>query len=304
MVIFTGAGRRRGGVPYPFPAAAPYNVPVWIQTPTPDGTGAAIHPSVIDMGTAWNGYRYWMANTPYWAENYGIENPIILGSNDGFHWEVPPGVTNPVYGPIGSSYCSDTDIAHDPATDSLVLTYRIVYNINSRERIMQAVSADGSTWPEASTETIAPTDTPNALSPSLVRVSASEWRMYACYGSTAGTGVAYWTSTTPTGPWAFAQTCTGVGTTTWHITVRYEGGVYYALGRDLVTMTSADGVAWTRWSGVPLDSPTWEGSFYRHTFTFRDEQTVDLWYTSLTAAHWWRSGYTRVPRSLWPTPPQ
>jgi hypothetical protein len=42
-------------------ASAPLTIPTY------DASGQAIHPDVIDFGSGntWNGYRYWMAMTPY-----------------------------------------------------------------------------------------------------------------------------------------------------------------------------------------------------------------------------------------------
>jgi len=57
------------------------------------GENETIHPSVINLGTQWNGYQYFMANTPM-PQFY--ENPSIWASNDGFNWTVPTGVTNPI----------------------------------------------------------------------------------------------------------------------------------------------------------------------------------------------------------------
>ena len=46
--------------------------------------------------TPWNGYRFWMAMTPYPYNNDGLEDPSILVSNDAQTWIVPEGLTNPL----------------------------------------------------------------------------------------------------------------------------------------------------------------------------------------------------------------
>lgn len=52
-------------------------------TPTYDGSNQAVHPSVVYIKDGFNGYKYWMALTPYPYSNDDFENPQILVSNDG-----------------------------------------------------------------------------------------------------------------------------------------------------------------------------------------------------------------------------
>jgi hypothetical protein len=49
-----------------------------VSTPTYEGSGEAVHPSVIDFKTEynlseWNGFRYWMACTPYPNGNFHMK---------------------------------------------------------------------------------------------------------------------------------------------------------------------------------------------------------------------------------------
>ena len=71
------------------------STPTVLTTPTYDGSGQCVHPSVrylIDFGP----YDYYMAMTPYPGMNDAYENPSLLGSSDGLAWEVPSGITNPL----------------------------------------------------------------------------------------------------------------------------------------------------------------------------------------------------------------
>lgn len=54
-----------------------------LVTPTYDGSNQAVHPSVLYIKEGFNGYKYWMALTPYPYGNDDYENPQILVSNDG-----------------------------------------------------------------------------------------------------------------------------------------------------------------------------------------------------------------------------
>ena len=88
-----------------------------LQIETPDGTNQPYHPSVLFISQKWNGYRYWMAETPYPLGNNGDwnglkpyrarwENPCIHVSNDGINWQTPPKGSNPI------DDLSDADIEH------------------------------------------------------------------------------------------------------------------------------------------------------------------------------------------------
>lgn len=67
---------------------------------TIEGTGQAYHPSVLFFDEPWNGYRYWMAETPYpigtppYRDRW--ECPSIHVSQDGIHWTIPQGLDNPI----------------------------------------------------------------------------------------------------------------------------------------------------------------------------------------------------------------
>ena len=88
----TASARTASARIYPTPTSGTACV-----TPTPDGTGYIIHPSVVDMGPQeWNGFRWWRLDTPYANQSGAEENPCIYGSNDRINWEVPAGLTNPI----------------------------------------------------------------------------------------------------------------------------------------------------------------------------------------------------------------
>lgn len=79
---------------------------------TYEGSGQTCHPSVINIGYKWNGYQYWMANTPYPGGAQMYENPSLWASNDGVNWKIPENVVNPIIpkpdGP--SSFNADPDL--------------------------------------------------------------------------------------------------------------------------------------------------------------------------------------------------
>ncbi len=77
------------------------NAPTFQYTPTYDGSGQVVHPSVIDFWfefglPSWGGYRFWMGITPYPDGDNVYENPSLLVSQDGLLWVFPPGIKNPL----------------------------------------------------------------------------------------------------------------------------------------------------------------------------------------------------------------
>src|SRR5438552_9192690 len=87
----TGASAQDAGV---LPnAVAPLTIP------TPDGSGQVTEPSIVQFSPPWRGFTYWMVVAPYPHSDAEDENPSIFVSDDGRHWSLPPGGTNPIQKP-------------------------------------------------------------------------------------------------------------------------------------------------------------------------------------------------------------
>jgi len=83
------------------------------RIPTYDGSGQAVHPSVLYIPGGFAGYTYWMAMTPYpWGQS-GYENPSIVASNDGITWIVPTGITNPIEPKPKTGHNYDPELVYD-----------------------------------------------------------------------------------------------------------------------------------------------------------------------------------------------
>ena len=80
------------------------------------------HPDVVVRDEAWNGYRYWAIYTPNVTRTSIYENPSIVASNDGVHWEVPNGLTNPIDPqPSSTRYHNcDADMIYNPEMDAMM----------------------------------------------------------------------------------------------------------------------------------------------------------------------------------------
>lgn len=122
--------------------------PVRLTIPTYDGSGQAVHTSVVHISgvkgfaNGWHGYKFWMAFTPYPHGDASYENPSIVASNDGVTWEVPPGLVNPVVPAPPVSNNSDPHLEYDYQNDQLVLFWQT----NGDGRWHRKDSKDGATW--------------------------------------------------------------------------------------------------------------------------------------------------------------
>ena len=124
-------------------------VNLFIETPF-DGGNQPYHPSVLKFDNAWNGYKYWMAYTPYPYGDDSAENPCIVASNDLLYWEEPKGLTNPIDTPseaisLNISYWSDNELVYNETTNKLECWYRGLTNSNSSVWVRKT-SSNGVTW--------------------------------------------------------------------------------------------------------------------------------------------------------------
>lgn len=85
-----------------------------------------VHPSCQFFPRGWNGWRYWMAFTPYPNANSDYENPSIAVSNDGEEWVLPLGLTNPLVGKPAVGYNADTHLAMSPDGGTMYPMQRFV----------------------------------------------------------------------------------------------------------------------------------------------------------------------------------
>lgn len=283
-------------LPVAVPSVAPYNAVAPSVIPTPDGSGSTIHPSAVDMGQRWNGYRYWMANTPYPGQDEKEENPCIWGSNDANTWEVPQGAVNPLYpAPAGEgSHWADTDLLYDPDQKCLVLVFN-----DGGGTCYVVTSPDGVQWPALASAVTIPQSvipgSPLLLSPSLVRIDAYLWRMYFAVG-----GGAFIEAPSPLGPWGNPTTCTGLSGWHHHVILDRDAGEYRAISSGGTAYRSANGIAWQTLGGVLPNRPGWEagGTLYRACMRPYNADSYHVWYGVMIDPDPF-TGYTRIPKSLW-----
>lgn len=294
-------------------------------TPTSDASGEAMHPSVIDFqlmhGVAsWNGYRYWMAMTPYPNGDDTEENPEILASTDGAAWEVPSGLTNPIDAWPGSGlHNADTCLAYD-GSSTLYCFY--LDTASPGYRVLARSSTDGTTWGSETEVLTSATET--LLCPYVVK-SGSTWHMWTVDTTTSPNTVTHRTSSSPTSGWssATAGTLSSVpgGYELWHLSVLLDpdDGTWHAFmcltsggssgPFDLALGRSSDGEEWNV-SEIVLPNGTganrWDSIFlYQTCGVILDDDTYGVWYSAKVGAATgatgtWRTGYGELSR--WEAP--
>lgn len=291
MLLTVSAAARRRQPPYPLPASG-----TGLSTPTYDGSGVTIHPSVVDMqadaGAPLGGYRWWMANTPYPNQDVTLENPSIWGSNDRINWTVPDGLTNPIdpY-PGGGRINSDTELVWDPENEVLVCYWR-EYGMSAALKYYAATSPDGVTWTMQGSRLAIASGTAENLSPTIYRKASGDWRLWV-YHNGGGAPVMY-TATAALGPWTItsgtpSQTGSSGG---YHgDIIRYEGAwisVHSFNSKMYAAVSTDDGDTWI--GGAMMTDIS---GVYRPTFAPSTEAGyLDVWASSA-------SRYYRLPDSRW-----
>lgn len=254
-----------------------------LTIPTYDESGEAVHPDVVDFGAGvtWNGYRYWMAMTPYPGSDGSYENPSIIASNNGDTWVVPDGIINPIVAAPGDGYAnSDTDMHYNSAEDRLYCIFR-KYKVGS-EILYYTSSADGVTW-SAPVEMLTSSATAELTSPAIV-LAGGEYQMWV----SNQTQLIYRTAPALTGPWSSPTVCTlhvsyGTPPVVYHHDVIKHGDVYYGIfstASHEYFATSRDGIEWQIDRNITLAGQIgeWYQYVYRGTIAYNGT-AFDHWYS-------------------------
>ena len=283
-----------------------------VPSPYSDGTTEAwsdyqnTHPSVVQFDTAWNGYRYWMAYTPYPHQNASREDPCVAVSNDGIRWEVPTSITNPLdIKGGGSSYNSDTHIFYREDLDQLEIWYRFVKTGNGGEVIKRVVVSNDLTVgePEAIIETTATPEDSSILkyiSPSVMYEDNKYklWFMRDWYiHYSESTDLISWT--TP-----IRIKSDGADIWSWHLNIVKRNGVYHLINNYNTTnagrggeerySTSGNGIDFTEEKTIlkhRLNKFSLDGrGVYRATPLWFDDGSVGLIYGMVSSKKDWTLG--------------
>ncbi len=115
------------------------------------GDNEAYHPKVLYFEKGWNGYKYWMAYSPYPKADDKKENPHIVASNDMIRWETPQGLKNPLDNVDETHvknkiYNSDPHLVYNNELDQIECWWRYVDDVKDRVVIYRRTSKDGIEW--------------------------------------------------------------------------------------------------------------------------------------------------------------
>ena len=190
----------------------------------------AYHPKAVSFDEAWNGYRYWMAYTPYPDSNADYEDPCIAVSNDLVNWKVPNGLKNPVHDTHNDGvygwHNSDTHLLYNQDTQRLELYWRYVKG--GSRIIYRSTSDNGVDWSDKEI-VIQGTTSSDIISPAIIYDEGSYRLWYVksdrgevCYRESAnGTD---WTQETKVYiPYSYTEM------KTWHLDVEKTSKGYEAL---------------------------------------------------------------------------
>lgn len=282
-----------------------------LTIPTYEGSGQAIHPDVLYFADGWNGYKYWMAFTPYPNTNAVYENPSIVVSEDNQNWSVPTGLTNPIDEKPTLGYNADPDLVYNDSTDELWMYY-LQYDSSiptNTVYLMLTKSGDGITWTEPVSLLSWDLDVvaDNERSYAIIK-QGSNWYYWAQTNLSSVTHRVVYRSSSDGETWSSPTNVVFSSTpspTPWHLNVIYvpstsEYWMLYsapASGGKMYFSKSTDRINWTYYS-LPVLIPGSSGSWDDHTLyrpTLLYDETNDLmqmWYSAMKNTNEWHTGYT------------
>lgn len=220
-------------------------IPLYIET-FAEGLNMPIHAKIVKFDSPWNGFRYWMAYTP-WSEDK-FENPSIAVSNNLIAWETPEGLNNPISNrkPEWNNfdYYSDTDLIYNPDTNKLECWYRWCSTSARTEKIHRKTSSNGITWSEEETLRENTLFT-SMVSPSVIYENAT-YKIWVNDSASQPFGIKYYESSDGYN-WQYKSNISG--SQDWHfkmertdLGIEYLGGgvnnLYHSVSQDGITFTN------------------------------------------------------------------
>lgn len=306
------------------------NASTFLNIPTTDNSEQACHPSIIDFKneynkSAWHGYRYWMAYTPYTNGSNSVENPSLIASNNGIDWVVPTGISNPlVHYPGSPSFNCDPDLIYNSDKDELWLYYRFIDRAHSKgyTRLIIIHHDLSKTTPIDVYINSTLTNT-SMVSPCIWRESSNQWHMWAV--DTAYPQPMMYSHSTDGIMWSPLERCRNsanqdplptLGYHAWHPCCKpnyKEKRVEFLISANTLGHSSVSTCKYLFYAQCAMDTPSeintpiaspilvkssasnWDNSIiYRSTFEIVDQDSVykyRIWYSGANLSINWHIGY-------------
>ena len=262
-----------------------------VAVPSPYTPAHTLHFSPWYFKDGFNGWKYWMAFTPYPDSDPVSENPCLVVSNDGRTWQVPSGVTNPIFAkPAGASaYNADTDLYWDSVGSQFVLVWKTAAELSGSDcALFVSTSPDGITWSARTRIWTGVVGLTEIASPSIwYNDTTAKWEIHGHRIDAASPfPFVKITSNSLLSGWDTSSTALTMaepsGRTWWHSSVRrLPGGVIVGIVQDNSGVAGGSGNMYSVYSAdgstfytAPLDL---NGSWYRPSFVVRDDVIEGEW---------------------------
>ena len=253
-----------------------------LKISTFDGSNSPYHPSVLYFENGWNGYKYWMAETPFspQCKPYMDRNecPSIHISNNGIDWKEI--AINPI-DDLNEQEEKELDFFSDPhlvhANGKMECWYRFTHRNGNRSyfdnlQLVRKTSIDGTSWSEREILVNLATKEGNTLgnmvvSPAVLYNNGVYRMWFVDSESRIARNVAYSESINGH-DWTEKKICNlnGKENIPWHIDVNIIDGKYHLLSYNFNTITlwkSEDGINFSFTKEIL--KPSVLGSFYGYT---------------------------------------
>lgn len=240
------------------------------------------HPSIVSFANPWNGYKFWMACTPYPSSSVKEENPCILVSNDLINWQEPSEGINPLIVPENvnttNDFYSDVALVYRKDLDRLEIYFK--YGSTSGGEIdIRRITSDSTGLVWSNFEICATNEElENAiLSPSIQWDSSiNKYRIWTCKWDKT-TSIIRYSESTDGLKWDFIRNIEIEGEV-WHFDVKktnmnnatYE--MYYCYGNrhvpyNIAYTSSTDNVTYKKPEKILTSLPfTYADELYRPCF--------------------------------------
>lgn len=263
------------------------------------GKNQPTHPSMISFEEPWNGFRYWMAYSPYPFGNGEEENPSIACSNDLCYWTIPYGFLNPIANneEVGCAELKDPHILYRDDLDRIEVWYlgRLHKNLGGDGKtlcLFRKYTTDGVAW--SNFEVMTHTD---CLSPSTIWHEGKYKLWEIGYGKTKG--ILRYSESEDGLKWHNLQKCEIAGISDnalWHGSVSLGGGVFHLVfiremkgSQSIFYCHSLDGIRFSNETEILRNDKSWN-YLYRPYLLVDEDKTIcvygvvnrdNKWYLSM-----------------------